>query len=122
MKEQEGVSVRDRPGQFLVRIAEAIGGHAGVSSVFAPPVTQDGTTVIAVGQMIWGFGGGEGTKKAENTPAESGSGGGGGAVVRPVGFIVLRNGKVKYRRITAIPALLLAAAAGAAVAMLLRRE
>jgi uncharacterized spore protein YtfJ len=121
MNKKVEVTVRDRSGEFLVRIAEAIGGRAGVANVFAPPVSQNGTTIIAVGQAVWGFGGGDGSKKAENGPADTGSGGGGGAVVRPVGFIVLRNGKVKYRRITAIPALLLAALVGAGVAMLLRR-
>jgi uncharacterized spore protein YtfJ len=121
MNEEVDVTVRDRSGEFLVRLAEAIGGHAGVASVFAPPVSQNGTTVVAVGQVVWGFGGGYGTKKADAAPADTGRGGGGGAVVRPVGFIVLRNGTVKYRRITAIPSLLLAALAGAGVVMLLRR-
>ncbi len=123
MNEQVDVSVpRDRAGEFVVRMAEAIGGRAGAAAVFAPPVTQDGATVIPVAQALWGFGGGTGTKTGEGAPAESGTGGGGGAIVRPLGYIVLRDGKVSYRRITALPALLLAALAGAGLAMLLRRR
>jgi uncharacterized spore protein YtfJ len=123
MNEQVEVPVpRDRAGEFVVRMAEAIGGRAGAATVFAPPVGQNGTTVIPVAQAVWGFGGGTGRKKGENAAAEPDVGGGGGAIVRPVGYIVITSGRVSYGRITAIPALLLAALTGAAVAAVLCRR
>jgi uncharacterized spore protein YtfJ len=120
MNEPIDVSLpRDRAGEFVVRLAEAIGARADASGVFAPPVTQNGTTVIPVARALWGLGGGSGTKQAENARPESG--GGGGVPVRPAGYIVLRRGRAKYRRINAVPALLLAALAGAGLALALLR-
>jgi uncharacterized spore protein YtfJ len=111
----------DRAGEFIVRMAEAIGGRAGAATVFSQPVSQNGTTVIPVARAGWGFGGGQVDKQAGNAPSETGGGGGGGALVRPVGYIVIRNGRVRYRRITSMPTLLLAALAGAVFGYLLRR-
>jgi uncharacterized spore protein YtfJ len=120
--EQAEVRVpRDRPGEFMVRMAEAIGARADASTVFSQPISQDGTTVIPVARVRWGFGGGTGARKGERASVETGLGGGGGAIVSPVGYLVLRNGRVRYRRITSLPALLGTALAGFAVAVLLRR-
>jgi hypothetical protein len=64
--------------------------------VFAPPVDQNGTTVIPVAKVRWGFGGGVGKKKGDNG---EGGGTGGGVVATPVGYIELRDGVSLFRPI-----------------------
>jgi hypothetical protein len=47
MNQQVDVGVpRGREGEFMVRMAEAIGARAGASTVFSEPISQNGTTVI----------------------------------------------------------------------------
>jgi uncharacterized spore protein YtfJ len=63
MNEQFGLQEpRDRAGEFMVRMAEAIGAHAGASTVFSQPVSRNGATVVPMAQAAWGFGGGGGRK------------------------------------------------------------
>jgi hypothetical protein len=84
-------------GGFVDRLANSIGGRAGAASVFGPPVERDGVTVIPVAASRFGFGGGAG-----RTPDDKGEGGGGGGggVSRPLGFIEVREGRARFRRIT----------------------
>ena len=82
---------------FLANLAEKLGAAAKASVVFAEPVERDGVTVIPVAKARWGFGGGAGRRKNED-----GVGGGGGAQVSPIGFIELRNGEARFRRIHTI--------------------
>ncbi|HEU0299246.1 MAG TPA: spore germination protein GerW family protein [Longimicrobium sp.] len=113
---------RERTSAFVLKMADAVGAHASAAEAFAPAVTQDGTTVIPVALSMWGFGAGRGKKAQANAPVESGLGGGGGAIVRPVGYLVLRDGTVAYRPITSLPTLLAAGLAGAALAALVLRR
>jgi uncharacterized spore protein YtfJ len=79
---------------FLSNLAERLGATAKASVVFAEPVERDAVTVIPVAKARWGFGGGAGRKKDED-----GAGGGGGVQVTPIGFIELRSGEARFRRI-----------------------
>ena len=113
---------RERTSAFVLKMADAVGARASAGEAFAPPVTQNGTTVIPVALSMWGYGAGRGKKTPADAPAESGLGGGGGAVVRPMGYLVMHNGDVSYRPITSVPALLMAGLAGAALAALVLRR
>lgn len=105
---------------LLERLAQQIQVHANAKQVYGEPVERDGTTIIPVAKVQWGFGGG-GTGHGA---AERG-GGGGGARALPTGFIELRNDKAEFRPIQdpMTPAVLAVAglAVGVIVAQLLRR-
>src|SRR5204862_3586732 len=80
--------------RFIERLAETIGGSARASAVFGDAVQGQGVTVIPVARAKWGFGGGSGGRDGEQ-----GAGGGGGTSVSPVGYIELRAGEARFRRI-----------------------
>ena len=80
----------------LTRLAERLGANAAASAVFGTPVERDGVTVIPVARVRWGFGGGGGGRKAK---AQDGWGGGGGVQAAPLGFIEVRDGGARYRRV-----------------------
>jgi uncharacterized spore protein YtfJ len=105
---------------LLERLAQQIQVNANAKQVYGEPVERDGTTVIPVAKVQWGFGGGGIGRGA----AERG-GGGGGARAYPTGFIELRDGKAEFRPIAdpMTPAILAAAglAAGLLLANLLRK-
>ena len=102
----------------VTRLAEHLGRNASARAVFGAPVERDGVTVIPVARVRWGVGGGRGRRKGQT---DDGFGGGGGVQAAPLGFIEVRDGGARYRRIrdplrVAIAALLLPlsfAAAGA---------
>ncbi len=107
------------PGSDLVdRLARLIGGGAGVTTVFGSPVERDGVTVIPVARTRFGFGGGGGP--APDGRGE-GAGGGGGAASRPLGFIEIRGGRARFRRVTDPVALGIAAIAIATAVAILAR-
>jgi len=92
----------------LTRLAERLGRNASASAVFGAPVERDGVTVIPVARVRWGFGGGGGRE----SKAQDGWGGGGGVQAAPLGFIEVKDGEARYRRVhdplrLAIAALLL---------------
>lgn len=78
---------------FIERLAQKIGITANAKYIYGEPVERDGVTVITVAQAVYGFGGGSGTDKG----SEGAGGGGGGAVVKPVGYIEIKNGKTRFR-------------------------
>ena len=83
---------------FLDRLADELAGS--VCSVFGSPVERDGVTVIPVAKARWGMGGGSGAQRAaQEAGSEAGVKAGGGAMVKPIGFIELANGKTKFRPI-----------------------
>lgn len=85
--------------ELLQRIGEAVGGAARASTVFGEPVVRDGITVIPVAKARFGFGGGGGAGEHGGDEG-SGGGGGGGALVSPVGYIEVRDGGTRFKRIT----------------------
>jgi uncharacterized spore protein YtfJ len=95
---------------FTERLAERVGATARATAVFGDAVEREGVTVIPVARAKWGFGGGSGGREGEE-----GAGGGGGTSVSPGGYIELRAGEARFRRITGrsqIVAVGLAAVAG----------
>ena len=83
-------------------------------------VDREGITVIPVARMRFGFGGGggEGTKGGGEG---SGGGGGGGAIVKPVGYIEVRNGSAHFNRISGASDFLALAFAASLLALTARR-
>ena len=95
---------------FVERIADIIQVHANAKQVYGEPVERDGTTIIPVARVQWGFGGGG----LGHGAAERG-GGGGGARATAIGYIELRDGKSEFRPIRDsgdVAALVAVAAAG----------
>jgi uncharacterized spore protein YtfJ len=101
---------------LLERLAQQIQVNANAKQVYGEPVERDGTTIIPVAKVQWGFGGGG----IGHGAAERG-GGGGGARAYPTGFIELRDGKAEFRPISDPFAPVILAAAGLAVGLLLAR-
>lgn len=101
---------------FVRRLGESIQVHANAKQVYGEPVERDGTTIIPVARVQWGFGGGG----IGHGPAERG-GGGGGAQAIPTGFIELKDGVAEFRPIQDpnAPLRLLAIGTGAFLAGLL---
>lgn len=94
---------------MVSRLVEKVGGVATSEAVFGMPVERDGVTVIPVGKVRWGAGGGEGSNLKHDDSADghgdgeiktdSGSGGGGGAMASPAGYIEIRDGYARFIRI-----------------------
>jgi len=104
---------------FVERIAELVQLHANAKQVYGEPVERDGTTIIPVARVQWGFGGG-GLGRGEG---ERG-GGGGGARAVPIGYIELRDGTSHFRPIvdaTGAATLIATAVAGLIIGLLLAR-
>ncbi|MFD6160106.1 hypothetical protein ACFWF7_30125 [Nocardia sp. NPDC060256] len=68
------------------QMVELVGGRAGAAMVFGEPVTADGVTIVPVARAGIGLGGAEGWV-------------GGGVDARPMGYIEIRHGGVRYRPI-----------------------
>jgi hypothetical protein len=99
---------------FTERLADRVGASARASAVFGDAVESGGAMVIPVAKAKWGFGGGSGGRDGEE-----GAGGGGGTSVAPVGYIELRAGQTRFRRIrnrSQIAAALVACGLSAAIA------
>ncbi|NBB73515.1 MAG: hypothetical protein GVY35_07550 [Bacteroidetes bacterium] len=79
-----------RPFEKLI---ERLGPHA----VFGEAIRSGRTTVIPVAELRTGFGFGSGHD--HEAPNEGGGGGGAGIRVAPRGYIVMREGRVRYRPI-----------------------
>jgi hypothetical protein len=111
------------PDELLERLIEAIGGRAGVDTVFGTPVERGEVTVIPVARIRWGVGGGSGGMEdgREVAPAASGSGGGGGVIADPVGYVELGPGGATFKPIgQPMPSPLFLLASGVTAAIVLR--
>jgi len=104
-------------------LAEKVGLQAGAHAIFGDPVEHDGVTVIPVGKVKWGFGGGSGRDSVEDDidgKVDEGSGGGGGAMASPLGFIEIRDGRAEFRKVgdpMSVVAIILASAAASWVVL-----
>jgi len=84
------------PTSSLVeRLAQQLGASTTAQMVYGTPVEREGVTIIPVASARYGFGGGGGARLGE----AEGSGGGAGVIVSPVGYIELREGQARFRRI-----------------------
>lgn len=105
---------------LIERVAELIQVNANARQVYGEPVERDGTTVIPVAKVQWGFGAG-----TMGHGAIERGGGGGGARAFPAGFIEIRNGSAQfraYRDPAGLAAMAAAAITGALLGMLLGRR
>lgn len=105
-----------RTDSVVQMLAERVGLQAGTHAIFGQPVEHDGVTVIPVGKVRYGFGGGAGRgieEGSETGEIGEGSGGGGGVSASPLGFIEIRDGRAEFRRVndpvSAVPVILAAA-------------
>ena len=117
MENMEDTQKENQP-TFVQQLAERIGLTAKASSVYGEPVERDGVTVIPVAKVSYGFGGGSGAKKS----GEEGSGGGGGVSVNPTGYIEIKEGNTRFRRIPDPQTLVRALAVGGVFAFLTARS
>ncbi len=105
LEEAKDEARADGFGDGIVKLADRLGGSAKASTVFGDPVERDGVTVIPVARVRWGVGGGSGRGrgrgrgKSEEAEQNEGTGGGGGVQASPLGFIELRGGQARYRRV-----------------------
>ncbi|MEU5979652.1 spore germination protein GerW family protein [Streptomyces sp. NPDC047315] len=109
----------DKVAALMERLTEQLA-KSSASAVFGEPVTSDGTTVIPVAEVGFGFAGGSGPEAgAANTH------GGGGAGARARGFIEIRDGVATYKPLRApwanVAVPLATLLAGAAASLLVRR-
>jgi uncharacterized spore protein YtfJ len=93
-------------GDRFSKLVESLGGTASASAVFGAAVEKDGVTIVPVARVRYGVGGGGGRgagrkKKRDGADAEQevGYGHGGGVQAAPVGYIELRDGQTRYKRI-----------------------
>jgi len=107
-------------GGVLDRLARTIGRGAGAGAVFGAPVERDGVSVIPVAVSRFAFGGGGGRGPTADGRGE-GQGGGGAAAARPCGFIEIRGGRARFRRIWDPRSIVVAALAAVATASLAAR-
>ena len=99
-REAEAGVADDRLGKLV----EALGGTASAQAVFGTPIEKDGVTIVPVASVRYGAGGGGGRrpgrkKRESGDPNQIGYGHGGGVQAVPVGYIELRGGEARYRRI-----------------------
>ncbi len=74
-----------------------------VNTVIGDPiVTNDGTTIIPVSKIVYGFASGGSEFASKNKPDSNlfGGGGGAGVTINPVAFIAVSHGNVKLLNIT----------------------
>lgn len=85
---------KDGP-ELVPRIGETIGRTARASLAYGEPIHREGITVVPVAKVRYGFGAGTGRRGDE----ETGNGGGGGVQASPLGYIEVRDGRSRFRRI-----------------------
>jgi uncharacterized spore protein YtfJ len=98
-------------------LVDRIADSANVRAVYGEPIDRNGTTVIPVAHVRYGFGGGSGRQPAKG---QEGTGAGGGVRVTPVGYVEMCEGKVRFRPIRAGSTLM--RALGIGVALMFARE
>ena len=70
-----------------------------VSTIIGDPITTDGTTLIPVSKVSYGFTSGVTDLPSKQNAELFGGGGGGGISITPVAFIVIQNDKVRMMQI-----------------------
>jgi len=103
---------------LVEKIAELVQMHTNARQVYGDPVERDGTTIIPVAKVQWGFGGGA----LGNGPGERGGGGGGGRAV-PAGYIEVKNGSAEFHPVSGgeVELYLAAGVAGLVVGLVIGR-
>lgn len=116
----EDQPIKEPSKSFLERLADRLGMNASAAAVYHEPVERDGTTIIPVAKVRWGFGGGGGKSRKER-----GMGAGGGVHVSPLGYIEMRGGETQFKPIrdpvALVPVVVVAGAAGWVLLRALRK-
>jgi len=104
MEEAKREAEAGAAGDRFSKLVESLGGTASAKAVFGAKVEKDGVTIVPVARVRYGAGGGgrgPGRKKKrdEADPDQVGYGQGGGVQAAPVGYIELRDGQTRYKRI-----------------------
>lgn len=104
----EAIDLTSNLESSIRSIVRDLGEHASVRSVYGDPIEADGTTVVPVARVGYGFGGGIGRGGAETageaaageggTGEGQGGGGGGGVTARPVGVVEVKDGETRLLR------------------------
>jgi len=115
-------------GDFVTKLANRVGVNASAAAIFGAPVEREGITIVPVGKVRWGFGGGYGRGIEEGSDSGDigeGSGGGGGVAASPLGFIEIKDGQAEFKRthdpVSAVPVILAAGFTAWLVLRALRR-
>ena len=102
MREAERAA-NGRVSSFVEGLAERVGFHAHAGALFGDPVEKGGVTIVPVGKVRYGFGGGSGSDtsdESDRSKRDEGSGGGGGVMASPIGFIEVHDGFAEFKRIS----------------------
>jgi len=95
---------------------------AGVKTVYGEPVVIDGRTIIPVARVAYGFGGGTGTKAAEEgadvEAGAKGEGVGGGMSAKPVGIVEIGPEETKFVPIGNVKRIAITALIGSAIGLI----
>jgi uncharacterized spore protein YtfJ len=109
---------------FLEKLADKVGAKASIKAVFGDPIVRNGTTVVPVAKVRWGFGGGTGTgpsSEATDAPVGTGTGAGGGVTAEPIGYLEIGDEGAAFKPIAAAyPSPLFLLAAGFAGSLVIR--
>jgi uncharacterized spore protein YtfJ len=106
--------------QFVERLADRVGARASVAAIFGEPVVRGELTVVPIGRVRWGVGGGGGNAVGEGAFG-SGSGGGGGVAADPVGYLEIGPAGATFQPIAEpCPRPLFLLASGIAAALVIR--
>jgi uncharacterized spore protein YtfJ len=110
--------------QFLEKLAEKVGAKASIKAVFGDPIVRNGTTIVPVAKVRWGFGGGTGTgpaTEAADAPMGTGSGAGGGVTAEPIGYLEIGDQGAAFKPFAgAYPSPIFLLASGFAGALVIR--
>lgn len=100
----------------LEEVFKSIVDHAGTKIIFGEPVTVEGKTILPIGRVRYGFGGGSGRK---GNGEQHGGGGGGGLVAKPVGVVEITQSETRFIPISSKWSLIAAVALGVCLGLLI---
>ena len=72
-----------------------------VSTIIGDPIEAGGVTIIPVSKVTYGFASGGSDLPSKSNAELFGGGGGAGITINPVAFLVLKDGEVTLKHITA---------------------
>ena len=89
-------------GAILASTIEKIRELVDTSTIIGEPIyAEGGTTIIPVSKVTYGFASGGADFPSKSTKELFGGGGGAGVTITPVAFLVINNGEVTLKNITA---------------------
>ena len=88
-------------GAILSATIEKIRDLVDTSTIIGEPITADGTTIIPVSKVTYGFASGGADFPSKSSKDLFGGGGGAGVTITPVAFLVIADGEVTLKHITA---------------------